>query len=565
MNKIVMAPLNKTVDSKFQVGDINLEVVTQIAESVQSLRDNGVCGLINVPHARLVDGVYEMAEGRHRRAAFAHLAEGDAFFETIPLIVGAMTDQEMYDILIVENWRRRDLPDLEKAELMYGWMTEFKKNSKETGERFSMSDSGVRNLVRLLNLPPEALKQLRSGEINITTARALLLVGRLEGETAIDAVLQEIKENTDQNQTSVDIIDTQLRTSDNVKYLNDRDLREAEPAAFMKHLAVLSAADLKSVVRKAVPESMDRLLSYVTGGMEITYDAFPLEMDDIERVRVLVNPPACEKCPLHAVLDGSHYCGLPVCLTRKQAAWRLHEIDLVSTETGIALYAKSDGGYVALNPYEAADKKLVDERHADLRLIPAQNNWNNFKGIDNTNLKVVAVGMVASKRNQKKAKEKEKGELEKPKPREDYELHSRLRDLAGTWASRFIWEVAAPSFSVVMDGVTNENVLKAIGNSFNFSIPAKKESSGKKADVLRFQRRCVAFSLLTREYGRDWNDMKPVGKIAKTCAKLATDWKVKLPKDWPVQVKKWERDHETAYKDVVLKRKTELAKKDSNE
>jgi len=136
----------------------------------------------------------------------------------------------------------------------------------------------------------------------------------------------------------------------------------------------------------------------MTAGMEVSGEAFPhIDRVYIERVRVLANPPACPSCELHASVNNSHYCGFEVCAKRKQAAWVRKEIGNVTRTSGVPLYQPEDGECVNMFPWRDEDVALFTRTHADLRLSPSTNEWNNFEGLPNF-VRLVAVGELAASR-----------------------------------------------------------------------------------------------------------------------------------------------------------------------
>jgi hypothetical protein len=286
--------------------------------------------------------------------------------------------------------------------------------------------------------------------------------------------------------------------------------------------------------------------------MGISYSSWPYRTDSIERIQVLANPPACEKCPFHAVLDGDHYCGFLPCADRKDGAWEKHEAEMISIAVGIPLYEKTDGVHMDLDAREAADKKLFKDRHADIRLMPAKNMWNNFDGL-NREIKAVVVGELAEKRKKKAEKEKAAQPKPQPQPARDWQLESRIREMTHAFESRFVWEVASPAFTSMLDGIVNLPLLELLNeNKWN---PGNKPKAANKADALKHARRCVAYSLIIDCTGH--HDTNPVQHWGKECKTIAIKLSVKLPKDWDKQVEKYHEEYEMARKDIIEKRKAE--------
>lgn len=535
------------------------EAVRELAENILHNATEDFDGLLQIPTVRLSGKLYELAFGHTRLAAFKELvAHGHDRYRSMRVIRRELTDLQMFELGVGENMKRRDLNPMEEAHAIHTYMTEFKKDSVEAGAFFNKSPEAIRGAIRLVNLPEQAQEHLRTGKINVTTARALLMVDKLAGAEKVGEVLQDIEKHT-MDMSPMEIIEDALQESDDTEFITHMDWLDAQ-AFPVKHLRAVTREDLLDILGEEgmfQPETVERLMSYLQAGMEITYADWPFGVDKIEKIRLLANPLMCEKCLLHAVLDGQHYCGFKACKVRKDEAWEKGKTETLSDSLGIPLYAKSDGAHLDLNVHESADKKLFRDRHADLRLMPAKNMWNNFEEL-NREIKVVVVGATAEKRRKKVEAEKAKQPAKKKEPETDYELEHRLRALARDVEYRMAWEFA-PIFATELDGLTNLAVLIRIGNEFNNAAlkEAKPNKKAKKADQLKQVRRYVAYCMMVRAINVPWGETKPISKITKDLVKLAEELGVKLPKDWSAQVEKFQAEYESARKDVIEKRKAE--------
>ena len=92
----------------------------------------------------------------------------------MPVEIRALSDEQMFSMAIRENLARKELSPIEEATAMRRWKDDFGKNSKEIGDLFGLSNSAVRNKMRLLDLPEEVRGKLQEGEIAEGTGRALL-------------------------------------------------------------------------------------------------------------------------------------------------------------------------------------------------------------------------------------------------------------------------------------------------------------------------------------------------------------------------------------------------------
>ncbi len=130
---------------------------------------------------------YEIIAGerRWRAAKLAGLSE-------IPAIVIDGDELKAAQISIIENVQREDLNPVEEAMAYQALIEKFGLKQDEVAQQVGKNRSTVANMLRLLDLPEEALALLRDGEISTGHARTLLA---LENEDAIVPLAQKIVEN----------------------------------------------------------------------------------------------------------------------------------------------------------------------------------------------------------------------------------------------------------------------------------------------------------------------------------------------------------------------------------
>jgi len=114
-------------------------------------------------------GTYELIAGERRWRA-AKLAE----LEMIPAIVRRHDDAASLELALVENMVREDLNPVEAARACAALTEELGLSREQVGQRVGRSRVAVSNLVRLLDLPDEALELIASGELSEGHGRALL-------------------------------------------------------------------------------------------------------------------------------------------------------------------------------------------------------------------------------------------------------------------------------------------------------------------------------------------------------------------------------------------------------
>ncbi len=118
----------------------------------------------------LDDAHFELIAGERRWRA-AQLAG----LETIPALVRARDDAESLELALIENMAREDLNPVEEARACAALVEELGLSREDVGLRIGRSRVAVSNLVRLLDLPDEALEMLERGSLSEGHGRALLI------------------------------------------------------------------------------------------------------------------------------------------------------------------------------------------------------------------------------------------------------------------------------------------------------------------------------------------------------------------------------------------------------
>lgn len=570
---IVFVPLEKIKLNRYQVEGVRDQaMVDEIKTSVLDKKDNGTLGLIEIPRARLnPDGTYEQAFGRHRFFAFEELfAEGHTEFGEMPLMVGEFSDEEMFELMGFEVFQHRTVDPIEEANIFQTYMKKFGKSSVAAAEKFGKTDEYVRGMVRLLNLPDEGIEMLKSGRVNKSDARLLLTLGKAGGTELVAEALEAIA-SSDADDSPADTIRTTARMSDKTKYLHTSDGWFSANKNFPhKHLPKLDEDKIADLIRygegygtgKPINVAKD-IATLIASGMEVTDEAFPqINPDDLARLRVLVNPTPCEKCPIHAVLDGDHICGLPLCRERKAQAWEKKVLEDKVAKIGVPMYQKSDGPFEKLSVYNDADKKLWNAGSPDLRLKEAKYEYNNFDGIDASDLCVVLVGEGYEKRKKKSDASKEReGNVQ-----ETAEARVVAFQLKCEFITRFSWNVASLAFEPIVEGATMGVMESLLYGLPSFGLPDTEEKDiddlidaaqkAKKADGAKQMRRLIAMSLICMELSRDEYEIDSDGERvlvdhAKTLQALASAWGVKLPKDFTSQAQAYQKELDAAIREVL--------------
>jgi len=133
-----------------------------------SIRTQGVLQPILV--RPLPNGRYELVAGERRWRA-ARLAELDS----IPAVVRRHDNAASLEVALVENMAREDLNPVEEARACAALIEELGLTREEVGVRVGRSRVAVSNLIRLLDLPDEALELIERRDLTEGHGRALLL------------------------------------------------------------------------------------------------------------------------------------------------------------------------------------------------------------------------------------------------------------------------------------------------------------------------------------------------------------------------------------------------------
>ncbi len=140
---------------------------TALAELAESIRARGL--LQPIVARPLPGGEYELLAGERRLRA-ARLAE----LETIPAMVRPADDSDRLDLALAENMARVDLNAVEEARACAMLVDDLGLTKEEVGRRVGRSRVAISNLIRLLELPEEALELIEGGALSEGHGRAIL-------------------------------------------------------------------------------------------------------------------------------------------------------------------------------------------------------------------------------------------------------------------------------------------------------------------------------------------------------------------------------------------------------
>jgi ParB family transcriptional regulator, chromosome partitioning protein len=127
---------------------------------------------------------YEIIAGerRWRAAQIAGLAN-------IPAVIRRIPDEAAIAVALIENIQRESLNPLEEARALERLISEFELTHAQAAEAVGRSRAAVSNLLRLLELAPEAGALLERRELEMGHARALLALSSRRQQAEVAALV----------------------------------------------------------------------------------------------------------------------------------------------------------------------------------------------------------------------------------------------------------------------------------------------------------------------------------------------------------------------------------------
>ncbi len=155
--------------------DFDEQALKELSESIK-LHD--IIQPITV--SKLPSGKYRLISGERRWRASKM-----AGLKDIPAYVRQANDAELLELALLENLQREDLNAMEVALSYKRMMEELSYTQEQVAERMGKDRSTVANFIRLLKLPPDIQLAVRSGELSMGHARALINVDTVDKQLYI--------------------------------------------------------------------------------------------------------------------------------------------------------------------------------------------------------------------------------------------------------------------------------------------------------------------------------------------------------------------------------------------
>ncbi len=163
--------------------DFDLEPLQALADSVAAY---GVLVPLILRENPVAPGTYEIIAGerRWRAAKMAGLTE-------VPVVIMDSDDMKTSEIALIENVQRQDLNPVEEAFAYQALIDRYGCTQDDVAKKVGKNRSTITNMLRLLELPEQALELLKKGDISGGHARALL---GLDDDAQIVDLAQKIVE-----------------------------------------------------------------------------------------------------------------------------------------------------------------------------------------------------------------------------------------------------------------------------------------------------------------------------------------------------------------------------------
>ena len=152
-----------------------------LEELAQSIRSSGIIQPLVV---RKIGARYQLIAGERRWRA-SQLAQ----LLRVPVVLRNVSDEQAFELTLVENIQREDLNPIEQARAFDRLMEEFHLTQDEVASRTGKDRVTVANSIRLLALEAPLLEWIEAGKISASHGRALLAVEdrKLRSELALKA------------------------------------------------------------------------------------------------------------------------------------------------------------------------------------------------------------------------------------------------------------------------------------------------------------------------------------------------------------------------------------------
>lgn len=160
-----------------------------VEELSESIKAKGVLQNLTVVPSREHPGEYTAVIGHRRRAAAVK-----AGIEKVPCIITKMTEQEQFEVMMLENMQREDLSVYEQAQ-GFQMMLDFGNSIDEIVEKTGFSKSTVYHRLNIAKLNQKELQKKEKDENFQLSIRDLTALEKIENVRTRNKVLKEARDS----------------------------------------------------------------------------------------------------------------------------------------------------------------------------------------------------------------------------------------------------------------------------------------------------------------------------------------------------------------------------------
>lgn len=146
---------------------------TSLQELASSIKMHDIIQPVTL--SRMANGKFRLISGERRVRASKMAGIYD-----IPAYVRQANDTQLLELALLENLQREDLNAMEISLSYKRMMDELNYTQEQVSERMGKERSTVANYIRLLKLPPDIQVAVRSNELSMGHARALINVDTID-------------------------------------------------------------------------------------------------------------------------------------------------------------------------------------------------------------------------------------------------------------------------------------------------------------------------------------------------------------------------------------------------
>ena len=202
-----------------------------------SIREHGVLQPILVRENEYESGRYEIVAGERR-----YRAAGMAGLDEVPVHIMTGDDLEVAKVALIENVQRKDLNPVEEALAYQALIERFGLTQEQVAKQAGKNRSTITNMLRLFDLPDEAVEMVRDGRLSTGHAKALL---GLEDKDALIPLAQKAADR----EWSVRELERVVRQTNEKQDEPEEDQPLDQKAVYMKDLETRLTGSMGRKVR----------------------------------------------------------------------------------------------------------------------------------------------------------------------------------------------------------------------------------------------------------------------------------------------------------------------------